>query len=177
MRNIITNLMGNSPLVRGVDLWVELGPILVVVVAWFGLIVLGVFLLRRISYRVGSKRFMVTLLGIPIRWVRLDNIRGIHPRHVRFSEKWHNTIFNKNDRILVIQKKRGLLKHLEITPEQRFVFKAELDRAIRLHLGLPPGPSASDTTIFDQIQIPSAPEPELEPSVTAHPPSSIVPRQ
>ena len=154
--------MGTFPLVRGVDLWVELGPILIVVAAWLGLIALGVFLLLRINYRVGAKYFIVTLLGIPIRWVRLDNIRSIHPLHVRFSEKWHNKIFHKNDRILVIQKRRGLLKHLEITPEQRFVFKAELDRAIRAHLGLPPAPSAADTTTFDQIQIPSAPEPEPE---------------
>ena len=54
------------------------------------------------------------------------------------------------DRILVIEKRRGLIKRLVITPEQRYVFKAELDRAIRACMGLKPAPSFASLTVLDQ---------------------------
>ncbi len=43
-----------------------------------------------------------------------------------------------------------------ISPEHRFVFKAELDRAIRAHLGLPP--LTSTTEVARPQQAPPAPK-------------------
>jgi len=151
--NIYTNWIGNGPLVRGVNLWLELKPILIVTAAWLGVIALLVFLRKQINYRIGPKHLKVTLLGIPIRRVRLDNIRGITAQRATFAERWHNKFFHKNDRYLVIQKRSGLIKQFEITPEQRFVFKAELDRAIRELMGLPPPAQVGDFPVLEQIEI------------------------
>ena len=147
----------------GVGPWREWVPILAVLLAWLGLIFLLLFLLRHIDFRIGPKHLKVTLLGIPIRRVRLDNIRNLHTRRVRFAERWHNMLLTQPDRVLVIEKKRGLIKHFIITPEQRYVFKSELDRAIRAHLGLKPGPTAADTTTFDRMQV----APKLEADLPA----------
>jgi hypothetical protein len=108
------------------------------VVGWLGLIFGLIFCLRRVNYQVGRKHLKVTILGIPVRRVRLDNIRNIHTRKPRFAERWYNMLFPTLDRILVIEKRRGLVKCFVITPEQRYVFRSELDRAIRSHVGLKP---------------------------------------
>ena len=151
IHELLAKLVGSIPVVGGVNFWVEWGPLIIVVVAWLALVGLGFFLVGQINYRIGAKSLQVTLLGIPFRWVRLDNIRNIHTRRIRLGEKWHNKLFRKGDRILVIDKRRGLFKRLQITPEQRYVFKADLDRAIRSHLGLPPGPTAASTTTFEKL--------------------------
>lgn len=122
---------------------------IVITILWLVFVAILVLLVKSVSYRIGSKHLLLTVAGIPIRWVRLDNIRNIHTRRTRLAEKWHNKFFSKNDRILVIVKRRGLIKNIEMTPEQRYVFKAELDRAIRVVMGLPPAPTAAETTTFD----------------------------
>lgn len=100
------------------------------------------FLPLFIRYRITARHLQVRLLGIPIRRVRLDNIKYVGTTHVRFAEKWPNGWFPSHHRFLVIRKRRGLIKNFIITPRQRYVFKAEIDRA-RQALGLdetrPPG--------------------------------------
>ncbi|MBI5386856.1 MAG: hypothetical protein HZA90_19460 [Verrucomicrobia bacterium] len=137
--------------VSEVGFWVQWGLIIQVVAAWLALVVFMLFLLTRIGYRISHKHLKVTLLGIPVRRVRLDNIRNIHTHYVRFGEKWYNHLFLKFDQVLVIQKRRGLIKDFVITPEQRYVFKAELDRAIRNYMGLPPAPTVANTTTFERL--------------------------
>jgi hypothetical protein len=65
--------------------WTFIG---VVVAAWLGLVAVLLFLLTQVRYRVGPKHLKVTLLGIPVRRVRLDNIRNVHTRKSRFVERW-----------------------------------------------------------------------------------------
>ena len=151
IHDFLAKLVGSIPVVKGVNFWVEWGPLIIVIVVWLALVALGILLIRRVSYRIGAKTLQVTLLGIPIRWVRFDNIRNIHTRRVRIAEKWRNQIFIRYDRILVIEKRRGLFRHFEITPEQRYVFKAELDRAIRAFMGMPPAPTAATTNTFENL--------------------------
>jgi hypothetical protein len=148
-------LLGAGKGLAELDFWVNWWPVLAGVGAWLGLVVILLFLLSRIDYRIGPKHLKVTLLGIPIRRLRLDNIRNIHTRRVRVAEKWHNQLFAKPDRILVIEKRRGLFKSFVITPEQRFVFKMELDRAIRTFMGLPPGPTAADVRVLGDVPPPA----------------------
>jgi hypothetical protein len=90
-----------------------------------------------ISYRIGPKSVLITLFGVPVRRLGLDNIRHISSRRGGFCESWPNVLFPNRDRILVIEKRHGVLKRLMITPPQRYVFKAALDRAIREFNGLP----------------------------------------
>jgi hypothetical protein len=141
--------------VGGLSGWRAWWPILAIVAIWLALVAFLIFLLTRVNYRVGPKHLKVTVLGIPVRRIRLDNIRNIHTRKTRFAEKWHNTLQPRHDRVLVIEKRHGWFRHFEITPEQRYVFKAELDRAIRAHLGLKPGPTAAQITTFDKMQAPA----------------------
>lgn len=151
LQDILTEWVGQIPAASSLDFWSDWKPLFVLVTVWLALVILAFISIKRIGYRIGKKYFMVTLYGIPVRWISFDNIRTIHPHRTRFSEKWRNQIFSSNDRVLTIAKRTGILKHLEISPEQRYVFKAELDRAIRARLGLPPAATAADTTTFEKM--------------------------
>ncbi len=168
MRSLLEKLittMDNA----GLGPWREWSVIVLVVLVWLGLIGFLVFLLTHINYRIGSKRLVVTLLGIPVRWVHYDNVRNLHTHRIRFAEKWHNMLFPRSDRILVIEKRRGLFRRLVITPEVRYVFKAELDRAIRAHLGLKPGPTAAETTTYERLAAAAEASSAQAPAVSSPP--------
>lgn len=144
----------------GMGAWREWGPIVVVILAWLALIVMLLFLLKQVDYRIGPRHLIVTILGIPVRRVRLDNIRNVHTpgpkRKPKFAERWHNTLHPIKpsfDRFLVIERRRGWIKRFVITPEQRYVFKNELDRAIRACLGMKPGPTVGDVTTFEKMTV------------------------
>lgn len=83
-----------------------------------------------IRYRLTHRNLLITVLGIPVRWVSLKNIRYISDYVKDVSEPWPNT-FNSNGRQLFIRKHRGLFRSLFITPQKRFVFKAEIEKAVR----------------------------------------------
>jgi len=102
---------------------------LAVVGGWFFLLGFLLLLLVGTGYRVGSRYFMVTMLGIPVRWVRLDNIRHVSTERVSWAERWHNQIFVKPQTVLVIRKRRGLFRHLVVTPKHRHALMAEINRA------------------------------------------------
>ena len=96
---------------------------------WLLLVVGLLVLLICIRYRVGEKYLIVSIFGIPVRWVRLTNIRHVGTARVRFAEQWHNQILVKPQTVLVIRKRRGLIKNLVITPLHRHAFMAEIERA------------------------------------------------
>jgi hypothetical protein len=152
------------------DHWVVLGG---VVMLGLGLVSILVFLVRRIDYRITPRHLQVTLLGIPIRRLRLDNIRHISTRRARFGERWQNQVFVKHDRVLLIEKRRGMPKHFLITPEQRFVFRAALDRAVRVANGLPPAPTLADRMNHEGGKVPSDTGLNPEARPVAKPPSPV----
>jgi hypothetical protein len=59
-----------------------------------------------IRYRITAKRLLVTWLGLPVRWIRLENIKHIGTRPGFWTERWPNVLF-ENGRTLVIRRKRG----------------------------------------------------------------------
>ncbi len=138
------------------DLALALGLAWLLVLAWI------LFLRTHIRYGIGSKHLKILLFGIPIRWIRLDNIRHIHGRKTSFAERWGNMVFTRHDRLLVIEKHHGLFKRCLITPDKRYVFKAELERAIRARLsakqGLPATEPPSDTTVVVNLNFEESPE-------------------
>src|SRR6185369_16385251 len=80
-----------------------------------------------IRYRITPRYLKIVWLWfIPIRLVRLSNIKYVSPKPVYWDEKCYNT-FNDGNRWMVITKRRGLVKELAINPRNPFVFKAELD--------------------------------------------------
>ena len=100
-----------------------------VIGGWILLLILLALLKIATRYRVGPKHLIVSVLGLPVRRIRLDNIRYLTTQRVRFAERWHNQVFVKPQTVLVVRKRRGLFKNLVITPHQRHLFMAEINRA------------------------------------------------
>jgi len=117
-----------------------------IAVALIALILAYLGIIPLIRYRITSRWLLITLLGVPLRWVSLTNIRFITDHCKEAAEHWPNT-HNPKTRTLVIRKRHGLFRNLVITPYKRFVFKAELERAIR---ALDPKASFEDTQFFSR---------------------------
>ena len=104
----------------------------VAVLLWCGggLVALAALLLstKSIRYRIGSKYLVISWLGIPVRWVRLANIAHVTPERFAWSERWFNA-FRVRHRVLTIHRRTGLIRKICISPANRFVFRAELNRA------------------------------------------------
>ncbi|HAV62580.1 MAG TPA: hypothetical protein DCY13_09470 [Verrucomicrobiales bacterium] len=114
--------------------------------ALIALILAVLLVIPLIRYRVSSHCLFITLLGVPLRWVRLRNIRFISDHAREAAEPWINT-YNRSHRSLFIRKRRGLFRYLLITPEKPFVFKAEIEKAI---YRLDPGAKFEDTTFYER---------------------------
>ena len=81
-----------------------------------------------IRYRVTATHLQVFWLGLPVRWVRLRDIKHIGNRPVFWAERWPNTLWDSR-RMLVIRRRHGLFKNLVITPKYPFEFKTTLEQA------------------------------------------------
>jgi len=110
-----------------------------------GILVLLILSVVTVRYRI-TQRFMVILwLGMPVRWVRLSNIKQITVQRLIWTERWFNSLTPGN-RYLLIEKNFGLLfRHLSITPKNHMVFKADLERA-RSQLMAGPSENSSEPT-------------------------------
>lgn len=93
------------------------------------LILAVLLILPTIKYRVTKKNLVISALGIPVRWVSLQNIRYLTDHSTYISEPWPNC-YTTLGRTLFIRKRRGIFRTLMISPIKRFVFKAEIERAI-----------------------------------------------
>lgn len=87
--------------------------------------------MSQIRYRVGSKYFVVSLLGIPIRKIAIEQIEYASKREPDgFAERWYNTL-STSHRLLTIEKKSGFPKYMCITPKNRYVILTEIKAAVR----------------------------------------------
>ena len=86
-------------------------------------------LMAGLAYRVTELHFEITLFGVCVRRVPLTDIRYLSKHRSGLAEYWWNTAWPAK-RILVIRRRRGWLKNLVITPENRYAFKAEVERAM-----------------------------------------------
>jgi hypothetical protein len=117
-------------------------------------LLLGVFLflwmITRIRYRIGSRHVKVILFGVCLRRVALANIDSISKRPGQgWTEHWWSTTHPKH-RVLVIRRRRGLFKNFVITPKNRYIFKTDLERAVR-RVGGTLGPSSPDPLDRDPL--------------------------
>jgi len=87
-----------------------------------------------IRYRVTERHLRISWLGLPLRWVRLENIKHVGNRPVLWAERWPSALFDSH-RMLVIRRRRGLFRNLVIKPQYPFEFKAALERASQNRLG------------------------------------------
>ena len=89
-----------------------------------------VWLIGHIRYRITPRHFQVVLFGLRLRQIGLQDIESVSKRHANgWAERWYNTL-HPSHRRLVIRRKRGLRRFLVITPRNRYVFKADLERAM-----------------------------------------------
>ena len=109
----------------------------------FGVLILLILSKATIRYRVTARHLRISWLGLPVRWVRLQNIRQILTQRIRWAERWVNS-FTPSNRYLLICKHSGLFKHLVITPRNHMVFRADLERARQL-LSSPATPTRGAT--------------------------------
>src|SRR5688572_10628027 len=99
-----------------------------------GVVVLLLFLawcMTHIHFRIGSRHLKVLLFGIAIRRIALANIANASKRQPKgFAERWYST-FKTSHRLLTIERKKGLIRRVCITPQNRYVFLADLKSAVR----------------------------------------------
>ena len=85
-----------------------------------------------IRYHVTPTHLKITWLGVPVRRIRLDDIKRVGTRPAVWAERWPSTLRN-NGRLLVIRRRSGWLRSLVITPKYPFEFRNELEQARRSH--------------------------------------------
>jgi hypothetical protein len=85
----------------------------------------------QIHFRIGSRHLKVLLFGMTIRKIALDDIAYASKREPKgMAEYWYSTL-KTSHRLLTIERKSGLRKYFCITPQNRYVFLADLRSAIR----------------------------------------------
>ncbi len=106
----------------------------IVVFCALGLLVavlLFLWLITRVRYRIGSRHVKVLLFGLCIRRIALTSIESISKRRGEgWAEHWWSTTRPKH-RMLVLRRKRGLCRNFVLTPKNRYIFKTDLERAMR----------------------------------------------
>jgi hypothetical protein len=94
-------------------------------------VILVLWLMTKIHYRIGSKHLKILCLGVTLRKVDLTDIKRISKRKPsRMAEYWYSTL-NPKHRLLAIQRYRGIRKFVVITPRNRYIFLADLQNAIK----------------------------------------------
>lgn len=94
-------------------------------------IMVFMWLVTRVRYRIGSKHVKVLILGLPIRRLAIAKIESISKRvGDGLAEHWWST-FRPKHRLLVLRRRRGIVKNFVITPKNRYVFKTDLERAMQ----------------------------------------------
>jgi hypothetical protein len=95
------------------------------------LLLLLLWCMRQLHFRIGSRHLKVVLFGVAIRKIELTDIAYVSKREPKgAAERWHST-FKTSHRLLVVERKTGLRKYVCITPQNRYVFLADLKSAVR----------------------------------------------
>ena len=110
------------------------------------------WLITRIRYRVGSRHVKVLLFGVCIRRFPIASIESVSKRRgTGLAEHWWSTMQPKH-RMLVLRRRRGICRNFIITPKNRYVFKTDVERALRRING------DSAAAMSDMEEVESAPE-------------------
>lgn len=103
--------------------------IAMVVGVWLGSLLLVLMMFYSVSYKITEKHLVIRVLGIPIRWIRIRDIRHMGTDSKVWAERWYNT-FSPLNRRLVIRRKKGLLcRTLIITPKNPYAVMNDLEKA------------------------------------------------
>jgi hypothetical protein len=105
-------------------------PRLFCVLVSLGAIIVLLWLMLRLSYHVTDQALEIRLFGICLRRFKVAGLRkvSVDPRG-GICERWPNTLAPRK-RELFIERRTGFPRIIWITPEKRYMFKAELEGAI-----------------------------------------------
>jgi hypothetical protein len=118
-----------------------------------------VWLQTKIQYRIGSKQFKISCLGLTLRKIDLTDIKRVSKRKLGpIAEYWYSTTKPKH-RLLTIQRHTGFRRFVVISPKNRYVFMSDLKNAVQRVK-----PDANLDTFMDQ-----APEPGSDNSTSNAP--------
>ncbi len=110
---------------------------------------LCVWLMTYLRYQITPRHLKITLFGLCLRRIALNEIESVSKRRPSgWAENWWSTL-RPNHRMLVIRRRCGLRKHLLITPKNRYIFKADLERAIAKGTSAPEHSTESAPAISD----------------------------
>ena|SRR5437773_6085287 len=138
-----------------------------VVLAWLAFVALTMSSIKLLNYKVTARHLKVTWCGIPVRRVRLEDIKYISTKIGPWTEKWYNTS-RPHNRLLVLHRRSGWFKYFAISPKSPYVFKAELDRARRALLPRPLEGGLGDTEVLSKSNVaPEAPPPPSDKGIKA----------
>lgn len=105
--------------------------VLICIAATAVLVLLFLWIISRIQYRVGRRHVKVLLFGMPIRRIAISRIAYASKHEPDgFAERWYNT-FKPSHRLLTIEKSRGFPRNICITPKHRYAFLGEIKEAVR----------------------------------------------
>lgn len=113
-------------------------------------VLLVLWMMTYIQYHVAEKHLKITWLGVSLRKIDLLDIRRVSKRRPKeAAEYWYNTV-RPSHRVLTIQRRSGVRRCVVITPLNRYIFLAELQRAIErvkpeAKIEIEPAPEEAET--------------------------------
>ncbi|MDD5225195.1 MAG: hypothetical protein PHE84_14520 [bacterium] len=109
--------------------WQQILPVIFPIV--IALVVLGAMFSLR--YRITEAELQIRILGMPVRKIKLRDIAEIKKGKALLGENWAAPLPGRE--MVVITKKKGLVKNINITPPEADAFIAEAKAKIA---SLPP---------------------------------------
>jgi len=104
--------------------WQQILPVIIPIVV--ALVVLGAMLSLR--YRITETKIQIRILGIPVRKIKLRDIVEIKKGKAMLGENWAVPFPGRE--MVVITKKKGLIKNINITPPDADNFIAQAKERI-----------------------------------------------
>ena len=95
---------------------------------WIIFTIIILFTIPLIDFQVNSKYIAIKLLGVCLRKIPLSDIRRVSKQLKGKPEIWRNTL-RANHRMLVLYRYKNL-RPIIITPQNRYVFRKEIEYAI-----------------------------------------------
>ena len=86
-------------------------------------------LVKTITYRIGGNHLEIKMLGLNVRKFALSNIEKVSKKRTAPAEFWCNTLHTKH-KVLVLHLKKGFLRQVMISPENRYIFRSQLEETI-----------------------------------------------
>ena len=90
---------------------------------------LGLLAMLSMSYQITQAHLVISILGLPLRRIKLSTIVSVSKRRRYRAELWLST-WQVSHRKLVIRRDRGWFRELVITPKYRYVFRKALETAV-----------------------------------------------